>query len=853
MDVRKHPLHHKHCKIMCATQRPSLSRAPNSIGKPFIDILLFTFGRVLDNGTVKSGNFILGFHLDSSGVVGLDDFAALDFLDCLDFQMIGFWSRIGRSFFLPRKLTACKLCARYDQLMLDGKTISLNSYSHVVADVDCPASSVARASARMYTCQNARAGSVYTGQTDKKILLKLSHNLKKKSKFLKKNHINIIIKECKPAKATGMYKKLNKGAIKKKKKKMKISWAVNKLVEKYNGLAKVSSNVVDDYVYLGTTFNYNCKFDKAMAKQLQDAKLLVKFATGDDSKISSILKFRTFFTFGALAKKTTSRRLICMEKPLVPPPEDYEGDFFKDCVTALTGVGLVEKENDSYRLHKDYNNLGKFLNRILGTPVNVQNSLFSYFTKTMEAIVLQAKRAGKYDLGILDISSGTDCKKVKTKVWETRHSTGKANIELHTVTVERGMAWQEALDKLSGKQDTDELDGFYLSHQVRNNKKTAILALDVATGRKKNEKSPEKKEHTVESKIFAIHRPNTGLQMKHESLDELMKKYKKTSLEDAKKFWEAQYVASVTTCSHAYWQGNCRRVSMGVECDIGTRRRTYHILCGLVLNVWAQVENVLAGSGGRNNKMQVIRVKTTDGDKLVGTLIPNNCVKIMAQVLDQNSENVFERTFDVEDLSLLETSQQNIGEIVIDGSEEESDDEEKVSTNLSQIYMQNQKENLFKSEVKSETTENHNNSSVNNSYMNVSISEQSDNRNEIMKSSTFSIHKHLKREQNGDSLNSDVNLEEIGNKHFGEAPESSTPKKINFYQDLKFNSSWDNDKNESSSENEFIIDEEFENEISSEKGNIAEEINGEQKYLYEENGYERNFDGENSFADKQDI
>ena len=31
-------------------------------------------------------------------------------------------------------------------------------------------------------------------------------------------------------------------------------------------------DVVDDYIYLGTTFNYNCKFDKAMAKQVLQAK-----------------------------------------------------------------------------------------------------------------------------------------------------------------------------------------------------------------------------------------------------------------------------------------------------------------------------------------------------------------------------------------------------------------------------------------------------------------------------------------------------------------------------------------------------------------------------------------------------
>lgn len=56
-----------------------------------------------------------------------------------------------------------------------------------------------------------------------------------------------------------------------------------------------------------------------------------------------------------------------------------------------------------------------------------------------------------------------------------------------------------------------------------------------------------------------------------------------------------------------------------MECEIGLRRRTYHVLCGLVLNVWARVEDVLASAPhSAATKMQVVRLKTSDGIKLVG-------------------------------------------------------------------------------------------------------------------------------------------------------------------------------------------------------------------------------------------
>ena len=49
----------------------------------------------------------------------------------------------------------------------------------------------------------------------------------------------------------------------------------------------------------------------------------------------------------------------------------------------------------------DYANISKFLNRLLGLEVSLQNALFQYFTSTLDAVIQQAKRNGRYDEGIL--------------------------------------------------------------------------------------------------------------------------------------------------------------------------------------------------------------------------------------------------------------------------------------------------------------------------------------------------------------------------------------------------------------------------------------------------------------------
>ena len=89
--------------------------------------------------------------------------------------------------------------------------------------------------------------------------------------------------------------------------------------------------------------------------------------------------------------------------------------------------------------------------------------------------------------------------------------------------------------------------------------------------------------------------------------------------EEAQRYWEKQYNESATICSHAYWRGSCKKVSLGLPCEIGLRTRTYYILSGSVLSVWNKVESVLASvPNGTSTKMQIIRLRTDDSERIVG-------------------------------------------------------------------------------------------------------------------------------------------------------------------------------------------------------------------------------------------
>nr|CAI5863454.1 unnamed protein product [Callosobruchus analis] len=269
-------------------------------------------------------------------------------------------------------------------------------------------------------------------------------------------------------------------------------------------------------------------------------------------------------------------------------------------------------------------------------------SCFRYFTDTLAAIITSAKRSGRFDLGILDLGAGGEVvNRVRTVTFLRKHATGTAPTELHTVHVERGMSWPEALEKFSDLIGEDE--GFWLSHQVRNGKHTAILAVAVDAGG--GGAATKNKKESKKDKMFSVYRPNTGLQFRQESLAELEKKYKKVESSEAEESWTQQYDASVATCSHAYWRGNCRNATVGHECEVGLRRRTYNVVSGSVLSVWSRVEGVLAARTGAHNKMQVVRLRTKDDLKIVGTLIPKNCVDALVEALSSDAEKTEEKSF----------------------------------------------------------------------------------------------------------------------------------------------------------------------------------------------------------------
>uniref|UniRef100_A0A665U730 Protein strawberry notch homolog 1 n=1 Tax=Echeneis naucrates TaxID=173247 RepID=A0A665U730_ECHNA len=401
---------------------------------------------------------------------------------------------------------------------------------------------------------------------------------------------------------------------------LELPWSADRAIQQFGRTHRSNQVTAPEYVFLISELAGEQRFASIVAKRLESLGALTH---GDRraTETRDLSRFNFDNKYGRNALEIVMKSIVKLDTPLVSPPSDFKGDFFKEIQSGLIGVGLINVEDRSgtLSLDKDYNNMGKFLNRILGMEVQQQNALFQYFSDTLAAVIQEAKKNGRYDMGILDLGSGDEkVQKVDCRKFLTPGYTTSGHVELFTVSVERGMSWEEATHAWADQNGPD--DGFYV--QMRNNKKTSILVKEVNT----------------KKRLFLVYRPNTGRQLKLETYSDIKKKFKKVLSEDAKQHWTDQYKSSAKICSHAYWRGNCKKASVGLQCEVGLRCRTYYVLCGSVLSVWNELEEVLTPVSGTNVKVQIVRLRTEDGQRIVGLIIPANCVSPLINKLSTSDQ-----------------------------------------------------------------------------------------------------------------------------------------------------------------------------------------------------------------------
>lgn len=184
---------------------------------------------------------------------------------------------------------------------------------------------------------------------------------------------------------------------------LELPWSADRAIQQFGRTHRSNQVNAPEYIFLISDLAGERRFAATVAKRLESLGALTH---GDRraTETRDLSQFNIDNKYGRSALEAVMKTIMGYERPIVEPPRDYKGEFFKDVAGALVGVGLIVNSESSpgvLSLDKDYNNISKFLNRILGMPVELQNRLFKYFTDTLNAIIVQAKKMGRFDLGIL--------------------------------------------------------------------------------------------------------------------------------------------------------------------------------------------------------------------------------------------------------------------------------------------------------------------------------------------------------------------------------------------------------------------------------------------------------------------
>uniref|UniRef100_A0AAQ6AI37 Protein strawberry notch homolog 1 n=1 Tax=Amphiprion ocellaris TaxID=80972 RepID=A0AAQ6AI37_AMPOC len=371
---------------------------------------------------------------------------------------------------------------------------------------------------------------------------------------------------------------------------LELPWSADRAIQQFGRTHRSNQVTAPEYVFLISELAGEQRFASIVAKRLESLGALTH---GDRraTETRDLSRFNFDNKYGRNALEIVMKSIVKLDAPLVSPPSDFKGDFFKEIQSGLIGVGLINVEDRSgaLSLDKDYNNMGKFLNRILGMEVQQQNALFQYFSDTLAAVIQEAKKNGRYDMGILDLGSGDEkVKKVDCRKFLTPGYTTSGHVELYTVSVERGMSWEEATHAWAEQNGSD--DGFYV--QVKN-MLSCILVCVI---------HPSQHRSVILKNIVVF------------------------------------CFKSLFVYYSVYRRGNCKKASVGLQCEVGLRCRTYYVLCGSVLSVWNELEEVLTPVSGTNVKVQIVRLRTEDDQRIVGLIIPANCVSPLINKLSTSHQ-----------------------------------------------------------------------------------------------------------------------------------------------------------------------------------------------------------------------
>lgn len=394
---------------------------------------------------------------------------------------------------------------------------------------------------------------------------------------------------------------------------LELPWAADAAVQQFGRSHRANQASAPVYRILVSPCGGEYRFASAAAKRLQSLGALLK---GDRNAVgagSELKEFDIDTKEGGHALKsmldsitTGVSHVVGVSFPDLPADINPQAageavnlghryPFTAHFKRRFVDVGLLAEENSDFGKTP----VSKFLNRLLGLPINEQEITFRYFADTLDATRIHLKLIGQLDVGIVSIQGRSFSISERATV-HTDESSG-AVVQRVTLATDSGFSFEEALSALQQtKSRLDELgvqtqhvSGFYTAGDSRatlvgrSRPKIFLVTEVVSAASLTNDRS----------KIMYRCRPAYGhgaatMMRNREFMDKNWTMVRSEA--DAKEIWDAWFNYTATGCSHG---DNCRTRRLGDTCNVGARFRMRHLLCGAVLGLWERLEALHGVSG----------------------------------------------------------------------------------------------------------------------------------------------------------------------------------------------------------------------------------------------------------------
>ncbi|OQV20973.1 Protein strawberry notch-like protein 1 [Hypsibius exemplaris] len=404
---------------------------------------------------------------------------------------------------------------------------------------------------------------------------------------------------------------------------LELAWSADRAIQQFG-----RTHRAPEYVILISEVAGEKRFAAVVARRLERLGAL----THGDRRVTETRDLSMFNVDNRFGKKALSMIMRCFLReatPVVAFPKNYAGRFLEDSREALLNAGILVVQraatgNVTYKLPTGFG-MDRFMNRILAMRIDMQNAVFQFFVDTLDYVISEAQKEGKFDVGTMELGQpGSEAKLVK-RVYFRQKDKDQSISYVTTVQTERGMTYDAALELLEkNKLDDDKGgadQGFYRSTMNSVNRPYVMLAF-IQSGRSSFSRNKT---------LFEIYRPNTGRQAMPWFFESVKEKYVKImDPAQARRLWQVMYDMTGTGCGHLYSHGHCKA---GPDCTYAMHRRIDYVLNGSVLGIWKELEILFDAKSARAfRKMQIVRV-FFEACRVIGVQLPALCYPIIMRAL----------------------------------------------------------------------------------------------------------------------------------------------------------------------------------------------------------------------------